>query len=85
YIEGLKEYLGIYTTKEKILTLQSFNNILEVLPSSNFIRVHKSYIVALNKIKSIERNRISVGEKLIPIGSTYKGGFFNTLQARKLI
>ncbi|MBA7532752.1 hypothetical protein ES705_24982 [subsurface metagenome] len=84
YIEGLKEYLGIYTTKEKILTLQSFNNILEVLPSSNFIRVHKSYIVALNKIKSIERNRILIGDKLIPIGSTYKDGFFQYITSQEI-
>ena len=58
YIEGLKEYLVIYCNEKKILTLQSFKNILENLPSSNFIRVHKSYIVALNKIISVERNHI---------------------------
>jgi two-component system, LytTR family, response regulator len=85
YIEGLKEYLGICTANKKILTLQNFNDILDTLPSSNFIRVHKSYIVAVNKITSIERNHILIGDKLLPIGPTYKDDFFNTLKSRKLI
>ena len=84
YIEGLKEYLIIYTDEKKILTLQSFKNILENLPSSNFIRVHKSYIIALNKIISVERNHILIKNKRIPIGSTYRKNFFNTLKNRKL-
>ena len=85
YIEGLREYLGICTASKKILTLQNFNDILDTLPSSNFIRVHKSYIVAVNKITSIERNHILIGDKLIPIGLKYKGDFFNTLKSRKLM
>ena len=84
YIEGLKEYLVIYCNEKKILTLQSFKNILENLPSSNFIRVHKSYIVALNKIISVERNHILIKNKRIPIGSTYRKDFLNTLKNRKL-
>ena len=85
YIEGLREYLGICTANKKILTLQNFNDILDTLPSSNFIRVHKSYIVAVNKIKSIERSHILIGDKLIPIGPKYKDDFFNTLKSRKLM
>lgn len=85
YVEGLKEYLGICTAKKKILTLQNFNDLLSSLPSSNFIRVHKSYIVAVNKISSIERNHIFIGEKLIPIGPTFKDVFFDTLKNRNLI
>ena len=75
YIEGMNEYLRINTTKEKIMTLQSFKNIEEILPKENFVRVHKSYIVALNKIDSVERNRISIGNKLIPVSNTYKETF----------
>lgn len=84
YIEGLKEYLIIYLPNEKILTLQSFKKIEELLPTSNFVRVHKSYIVALDKIESIERNRIKIGDKLIPIGESYSKFFFNMLSERKL-
>jgi two-component system, LytTR family, response regulator len=85
YIEGLKEYLIIYTPTEKILTLQSFKRIEEMLPASNFVRVHKSFIVALNKIESIERNRIKIGEKLIPIGESYSKYFHTMLVERKLL
>lgn len=75
YVEGMKEYLMIHTASEKIMTLQNFKNLEDVLPTENFIRVHKSYLVAINKIKSVERNRISIGETIIPVGDTYKEAF----------
>jgi len=78
-------YIGNCTAKKKILTLKNFNNLLSSLPSSNFIRVQRSYIVGINKISSIERNHILIGEKLIPIGPTFKDAFFNTLKNRNLI
>lgn len=76
FIEGMNEYLRINTTKEKIMTLQNFKYFEEILPKHNFARVHKSYMVAINKIDSIEKNRIKIGEKLIPISNTYKGAFY---------
>lgn len=75
FIEGMKEYLMIHTTTEKVMTLQSFRNILDALPEYNFIRVHKSYIVAINKIISVEKNRITIGNSIIPISETYKEPF----------
>jgi DNA-binding LytR/AlgR family response regulator len=75
YIEGCKEYLKIHTQNEKIMTLLSFKSIEEILPSDNFIRVHKSFIVAINKINSIERNRIIINKQYIPIGETYRDSF----------
>jgi two-component system, LytTR family, response regulator len=79
YIEGMKEYLIIQLANEKIYTLQSFNEILSNLPKSNFIRVHKSYIVSLSRINSIRKNKIFVGEKTIPIGTTYKEFFLKSI------
>lgn len=84
YIEGLKEYLIIMTKQTKVLTLQSFKKIEEILPPSNFVRVHKSFIVALDKIESIEKGRIKVADKFIPIGDTYSKMFFSLLENRKL-
>jgi two-component system LytT family response regulator len=84
YIEGLKEYLIIQTQKEKILTLQNFKRMEDMLPSDNFARVHKSYIVALDKIISIEHNRIKIANKLIPIGDSYSKMFYKMLEERKL-
>ncbi|MBU1014396.1 MAG: LytTR family DNA-binding domain-containing protein [Bacteroidetes bacterium] len=80
FIEGMKEYLRIHTAEERIMTLQNFVSIIELLPSDNFIRVHKSYIVAVNKIKSIERNRIYIGDQIIPISASYKDQFFMFLK-----
>lgn len=62
-----------------ILTLQSMKSIQQLLPTGQFIRVHKSYIVAFDKIKFIERNRINIKEKLIPITETYKENFFKKI------
>jgi len=75
YIEGMKEYLRIHTRTEKIMTLLSFKAIEELLPADNFIRVHKSYIVAINKIDCVEKNRISIGKHLIPVSDTYRDAF----------
>ena len=59
YIEGMKDYLRIICTDKKIMTLQSFAKIEESLPSKKFCRVHKSFIVAIDKIKSVERGVIT--------------------------
>ncbi len=80
YVEGMKEYLMIHTTSDKIMTLQSFKTLVEVLPSDNFIRVHKSYLVAINKIESVERNRITIANTIIPVSDTYKDAFFVVLK-----
>lgn len=82
FVEGMSEYLRINTRNEKIMTLQNFRNLEAVLPKENFVRVHKSYIVALNKIDSIEKNRIKIGGKIIPISNTYKETFYLILNKR---
>ncbi|MCX2476963.1 LytTR family DNA-binding domain-containing protein [Pedobacter sp. MC2016-05] len=79
YFEGARDYIVIHTEAEVILTLQSMKSIQQLLPAYQFIRVHKSYIVAFDKIKFIERNRISIKEKLIPITDTYKDNFFKRI------
>lgn len=79
YVEGMKEYLRIHTTKAKIMVLQNFKNLEDSLPLNQFIRVHKSYLVAINKIESLERNRIKIGEKIIPVSETYKDALMTVL------
>jgi DNA-binding LytR/AlgR family response regulator len=68
------------TTNGKILTLQSIRSFQEQLPESNFMRVHKSYLVALDKIQFIERNRIVINENYIPVGETYQEAFQQRLK-----
>lgn len=80
YIEGMKDYLRIICTEKKIMTLQSFAKIEESLPSKKFCRVHKSFIVAIDKIKSVERGVILIGDKRIPVSNTYKENFFSKIK-----
>ncbi|RNL53982.1 LytR/AlgR family response regulator transcription factor [Pedobacter jejuensis] len=79
YIEGLQNYVMIYTAKEKITSLQTMKKTEEQLPVSQFIRIHKSFIVAINKITSIERNRICIGEKTIALGEVYREAFYKAI------
>ena len=72
YIEGLKEYVSYFTKEKRIIVLQSLKSIEESLPSNRFIRVHRSYIVPINRIKTLDGNQVQIGDKLIPIGRSYK-------------
>lgn len=82
YIEGLKDYISIYTKDERILTLMNMKKMEELLPLKRFVRVHKSYIVSLEQINSIEKNRIYIAEQGIPIGDTYKDDFYIRLEGK---
>lgn len=79
YIEGMRDYRNIQTNVRKILTLQTFAELEQVLPKSRFCRVHKSYIVSLSKIELIERNRIKIKDKMLPVSETYKENFYNSI------
>lgn len=81
YVESLKDYIKIYTDKETpILTLSSLKSFEEKLGQINFIRVHKSYIVSFKHINSVQRNRIIIGKKWIPIGLNYKNHFLSKIE-----
>jgi two-component system LytT family response regulator len=84
FIEGLKDYISIFTSTERIITLQIMKKMEEALPEKHFVRVHKSYIVALNKIDSIERSRIWIKDKIIPVGDTYREEFFKIIDAKNI-
>lgn len=82
YIEGMRDYRRIHTVNKKIMTLQNFKELELVIPSNIVCRVHKSYMVALNKIESIERSRIKIANQIIPISETYKELFFQIINTR---
>ncbi|MDQ7947436.1 MAG: LytTR family DNA-binding domain-containing protein [Pedobacter sp.] len=84
YIEGLKDYISIYTKNERVITLQNMKKMEETLPKGEFIRVHKSYIISIDKIESIERSRISIASKVIPIGDTYRDEFFKLIDGKNI-
>ncbi|MDN5215261.1 LytTR family DNA-binding domain-containing protein [Fulvivirgaceae bacterium BMA12] len=85
YIEGQGDYLKIVTVNEKIMTLQNFKNLKKALPLDEFVRVHKSYLVSLAHIQCIEKNRIKIGDAIIPISETYGKHFFHLLQDKNLL
>jgi len=82
YIEGMRDYLQIHTEDSKIMTLLNFKTIQDILDPQKFIRVHKSYIVAIDKIDYIENNAIKIRDKLIPVSNSYKITF-NSLLSKK--
>lgn len=77
YIEGLKDYIKVFTAGDDkpVLSLNSMKSLEEKLPEDQFMRVHRSFIVNLNKISIIERSRIIFGKTYIPISDQYKDKF----------
>lgn len=82
YIEGMRDYRRIHTDRKKIMTLQNFSELEQMIPSRIVCRVHKSYMVALRKIEAIERGRIIIADQRIPISATYKDGFFTKISGK---
>ncbi|HXU26583.1 MAG TPA: LytTR family DNA-binding domain-containing protein [Bacteroidia bacterium] len=79
YIEGMRDYRRIHTATKKIMTLQTFKDFEKEIPANVICRVHKSYMVAIDKIESVERDRIKLKDILIPISDTYRKSFFELI------
>jgi len=77
YIESMKDYLKIHTTEYKLITHQTMNEMEKILPAKQFIRIHKSYIIALGYIKSIYGNSVDMQNATLPIGINYKEKVMN--------
>ncbi|GAB2796774.1 LytTR family DNA-binding domain-containing protein [Rhabdobacter roseus] len=75
YIEGLKDYVGIYTKEKKIVTLQTLKALETQLPEEQFIRIHNSYIVAFDAIDAIDKEKVQIGSIFLPISDTYRKSF----------
>lgn len=77
YIEGLKDYIKVFTAGDEkpVLSLNSIKSLEQKLPENKFMRVHRSYIVNLDRIDTIERSRIIFGKVYIPVSDQYKDKF----------
>lgn len=76
YVEAFADYVKIYTSEDKrIVTLQTMKNMEQSLPADKFARVHRSYIVAINKVLAIGAHEVKIGSKNIPLGKNYKDAF----------
>lgn len=85
YIEGMKDYLRIVCPEKRIMTLTNFKNMLDMLPEEQFCRIHKSYIINLSKIQSIEKSHVLVLNERLPIGDSFRKSFFELLEKLRLI
>lgn len=72
YVEGLKDYVRIFTSTKQLITKQTISALEEMLPYDTFVRVHRSFIVSLNKIDSFTPHILSIGKDEIPIGPLYR-------------
>ena len=84
YIEGLKDYVSIYTREKKIVTLQTMKSLESQLPDNQFIRIHNSYIVSLEGIDSIDKERVQIGKSFLPISDTYRKAFKEFIERNQL-
>ncbi|MES2794334.1 MAG: LytTR family DNA-binding domain-containing protein [Bacteroidota bacterium] len=84
YIEGLKDYVSIYTTEKKIVSLQTLKSLETQLPQNQFIRVHNSYIISLDAIDVVDKEKVLIGKSYIPISDTYKKAFREYLDKNQL-
>lgn len=83
YIESLKEYIRITTASKSILTKYQLNHIEELLRQNDFLRIHRSFIVAKNKIETFSATDVEVGSKHLPIGRNYKDEVMAALETKK--
>ena len=72
YLEAMQDYTKVVTEKKNYMTLTTLTGFMEKLSNSNFLRVHRSYAVAVKKIKELHANKIVCGDNIIPIGKTYR-------------
>ena len=72
YIQGMREYVAFHTQKGRIMSLGSLKNLEDELPGDQFARAHKSYIVSLSQISSMEGGKLRIGAESLPIGANYK-------------
>jgi DNA-binding LytR/AlgR family response regulator len=85
FVEALQNYIALYTESKKYITYLTLQSIAEYLPKENFIKTHKSYIVALNKVQSIDGNSLNIGSHQIPISRNIKYDVVNRLLGKQFI
>ncbi|NIG57520.1 LytTR family DNA-binding domain-containing protein [Chitinophaga sp. Cy-1792] len=79
YIEGMRDYRCVHTLQDKILTLQTFTEFEQLLPPGKICRIHKSYMVATDKVTHIEKGQVGIKDKILPVSETYKQVFYNAI------
>ncbi|TXK78758.1 LytTR family DNA-binding domain-containing protein [Mesonia sp. K4-1] len=84
FAESIKNYVIIHTETEQLVTYNTLKNIQESLPQTKFIKIHKSYIVALDKVEKTDNYEVWINGKDLPLGDTYRSEFFKRIHDKKL-
>ncbi len=84
FVEGLKDYIKIYTATKNYITKSTMKNVEEHLPSDTFMRIHKSHIVNIDRIEAFENNHVKIGDHKLPLGGGYKDDFLAFIESKRL-
>ncbi len=86
FIEGYRDYMKFHLYQKKpVVSLLSFRKIESILPHQEFVRIHKSFLVSVDKIDTIGKNAVKIGEHTIPVGEAFKESFFKYLEEKELL
>lgn len=85
FIEGMRDYRRIHTADKRIMTLQTFTEFEKQIPPNIVCRIHKSFMVSIDKIESIEKDEIKIGDKFFPISETYKEKFYALINPKNVV
>lgn len=80
FVEGMGDYRKVVITNKNIMTLQTFKELEKMLPTDKFCRVHNSFLVSIDRIEKIERNRITIQKDIIPISDSYSKDFYRRIK-----
>ncbi len=83
YIEGLKNYVSLYLPQQRVVTYQTLRDLEEQLPQPPFYRVHKSYIISIDKVRMVDGHTLYIQDRQIPIGETYRENFFKLIREKE--
>ena len=84
YVEGLRDYVTIHTKQHKVISLQRMKVLEEQLPANKFIRIHNSFIIAVDAIDSVHKDKVQIREAHLPIGDTYKKSFRDFIEGKQM-
>ena len=84
YVEGLKDYVAIHTKSQKVVTLQRLKSMEEQLPSDRFIRIHHSFIVAVQAIDAVHKGEVKIGNALLPVSESYRKSFREFIEGKQI-
>ena len=84
YVEGLKDYVRIHTKTQKIVSLQRIKSLEATLPANKFFRIHNSFIIALNAIDAIDKDKVQIGTAFLPISDSYRKAFKELIEKNQI-